>query len=279
MEEYSPQKVTVLVELSAIEKMAIGKAVIGLRREGVRVIAVERNELVSLKEEPEGCWIAFGFIPFIREARRHLSHQPLAYFSEDRFYYSRYAHKLPKGVMLNEPGLFLPCKTLVGQAQAITDWFKGERVFIRPDSGSKVFTGVDVFLPELAREIHDLQSVSSLTDDTMVFVAPYRLINAEYRVFIVNREVVSASQYSFSGETSGDVGEDVLDLAGVIASHRWQIDVAYSCDIAVTPNGLRVIELNAGSTSGFYACDAKKVISAMMESAWLEYQGELSVED
>jgi hypothetical protein len=279
MEAYDPKSVTVLVELSAIEKMSIGKAVISLRREGVRMLAVERNELASLKNQPEGCWIAFGFIPFIREARRHLTHQPLAYFSEDRFYYSRYAHKLPQGVMLNEPGLLLPCATLVNQAPVLSRWFGGDRAFIRPDSGSKVFTGVDVSLTELTQEIQNLKRVSSLTDDTMVLVAPYRVISAEYRVFIVNREVISASQYSFSGETSGVVTQDILELAGVVANHRWQIDVAYSCDIAVTEQGLHVVELNAGSTSGFYACDAKKIIKAMMESAWLEYQGELSVED
>jgi hypothetical protein len=279
MGAYDPQNVTVLVELSAIEKMAIGKAVTSLRREGVRVLAVERSELEALKKEPEGCWIAFGFIRFIREARRHLAHQPLAYFSEDRFYFSRYAHKLPRGVMLNEPGLFLPCAAVVNQAADISGWFGADRAFIRPDSGLKVFTGVDVSLTQLRQEVHALQQVSSLTDDTIIFVAPYRLIHTEYRVFIVNREVISASQYSFSGETSGAVTQDVLDLAGVVAKHRWQIDVAYSCDIAVTDEGLRVVELNAGSTSGFYACDAKKVIKAMMESAWLEYQGELSVED
>ena len=272
--------VTLLFDLDALEKMGLDQALLALRREGVTAHAVTRPELARLQGDDLACWLAFGSISFIRAARKHLIHQPLAYYSDERFCYSRYAHKLPAEWMLNRGGLFLPCASVIDQLPRIAQWLGGTGFFMRPDSGSKVFTGQMIAHGDAQKEIDTLMRVSSLTPDTLVYLAPEQPIESEYRFFIVNRIVVGGSFYSFDQQSVGKpIPEAAKQLANAVSQHAWQIDIAYSCDIALTHSGPRVVELNAGSTSGFYDSDAKRIISSMMETAWLEYLGELSVED
>lgn len=272
--------VTLLFDLSTVEKMGLDQALLAFRASGVKTLALTRAEIANLASDEMACWLSFGSISFIREARKHLQHQPLAYYSDERFYYSRYAHKLPAEWMLNTGGVFLPCTSVLTMLPKLQLWFGGQQFFMRPDSGSKVFTGQMIDYADGEKQIEALSRVSSLTLDTMVYVAAEQAIEAEYRLFIVNRQVMGGSFYSFDQEASSlPIPHEVLELAHAVARHAWQIDIAYSCDIAMTAQGARVVELNAGSTSGFYNSDAKVIIEAMMVSAWLEYQGELTIED
>lgn len=272
--------VTLLFDLDTLEKMGLDQALLSLRQMGITAYAITRHEIERLPNGETECWLAFGSISFIRAARRHLSHQPLAYYSDERFYLSRYAHKLPSSWMLNAGGFFLPCASVLDQLPAIERWLGGQAFFMRPDSGSKVFTGQRIEYADAKRQIEALARVSSLTPDTVVYLAPEQPIEAEYRIFIVNRKVIGGSFYSFDDPSSGaPIPDAVLRLAEAVAKHAWQIDIAYSCDIALSNGRTKIVELNAGSTSGFYDSDSKSIVLAMMESAWLEYQGELSVED
>ncbi len=272
--------VTLLFDLDTLEKMGLDQALLSLRQMGITAYVITRHEIERLPSEETECWLAFGSISFIRAARRHLTHQPLAYYSDERFYLSRYAHKLPSSWMLNAGGLFLPCASVLDQLPAIERWLGGQAFFMRPDSGAKVFTGQRIEYADARRQIEALASVSSLTADTIVYLAPEQPVEAEYRIFIVNRKVIGGSFYSFDEAASGEtIPHEAFALAEAVAAHPWQIDIAYSCDIAVTNGRTKVVELNAGSTSGFYDSDSKSIILAMMNAAWLEYRGELSIED
>jgi len=272
--------VTLLFDLDTLEKMGLDQALLSLRQMGITTYAITRHEIERLPSDETDCWLAFGSISFIRAARRHLTHQPLAYYSDERFYLSRYAHKLPSSWMLNSGGFFLPCASVLDQLPAIERWLDGQAFFMRPDSGAKVFTGQRIEYVDAKRQIESLARVSSLTPDTMVYLAPDQPVEAEYRIFIVNRKVISGSFYSFEETSSGaEIPNNVLSLADDVARHAWQIDIAYSCDIALINGHPKVVELNAGSTSGFYDSDSMSIVLAMMDAAWLEYQGELSIED
>jgi len=45
----------------------------------------------------------------------------------------------------------------------------------------------------------------------------------------------------------------------------WSPDVGFVLDIADTPEGFKVIEVNCLNASGFYACDMAKVVFALEE--------------
>ena len=63
-------------------------------------------------------------------------------------------------------------------------------------------------------------------------------------------------------------------LVNKIATAEWQADRVYVCDIALLDNDVaKVIELNAFSSSGLYACDTLKIVEAVSEEALKENEG------
>jgi hypothetical protein len=67
-------------------------------------------------------------------------------------------------------------------------------------------------------------------------------------------------------------------MAQEVAQREWQPDRVYTCDIALTEiNGkqeARVLEFNAFSCSGLYACDTELIANAVSYAAWNEYSGD-----
>ena len=155
--------------------------------------------------------------------------------------------------------------------------FEGDNVFVRPVLDSKTFNGevkskYDFkdwqqsikFMEEFMTD--ELVDIPMLNKDTVIAVAAAKKIYSEYRLFIVNNQVVTASMYQLGGElvTTADIDNRVLwFVAGMIQS--WVPAAAYVMDIADTPDGLKVIEINNINSSGFYAADPQKIIMAIEE--------------
>lgn len=94
--------------------------------------------------------------------------------------------------------------------------------------------------------------------------APVQKILAEYRFFVVNRQIVTQSRYALNGEMSisRHVPDWVQEWADGMAD---RIDGYYVLDVADTPGGLRVIETNTLNMSGLYDCDIVRLTHALKE--------------
>ena len=55
------------------------------------------------------------------------------------------------------------------------------------------------------------------------------------------------------------VSQDILDWTQSMID-KWVPDRAFVMDVAQTPDGFKIIEVNNISSSGFYACDLNKII-------------------
>jgi len=81
---------------------------------------------------------------------------------------------------------------------------------------------------------------------------------------VVNGEIVTSSLYK-SGRVvrySSDVGPMILEYAQQMVD-IWNPRIAFTLDIAHTPDGLKIIETNAISSSGFYSIDIGKFVGAI----------------
>lgn len=146
-----------------------------------------------------------------------------------------------------------------------------EPSFLRPVDDTKSFAG-RVYEPVAFHEWQ--RSVLALGDDShtlrassLVQVARPVTIHAEYRCWVVQDRVVTASLYK-RGDTvfsSGDVPEQILGYANERA-REWSPHEAYVMDIAETPDGLRIIELNTLNAAGFYAADVQKLVMALEDA-------------
>lgn len=139
-----------------------------------------------------------------------------------------------------------------------------ERKFVRPVEDSKVFDG-GVFGPEDLRSLRD--STVELTD-CLVAVSPVRELYREYRLFVVDGEVVTGSLYRQAGQPlqSPDVDPDAIQFANAVIA-RWRPADAFVVDLGLTPDGYRVVEFNNINACGFYAADVSRYVEAI-ESAF-----------
>jgi hypothetical protein len=154
--------------------------------------------------------------------------------------------------------------------------------FIRPVDDSKFFSG-GVFEAEY---FDDWQrkvciasagmSAISLSPDTLVQVSPVKEIWSEYRFWIVQRRIVTASRYKM-GDTvmySNDVDYRFHWFVSSLLESGWQPAEAYVMDVCETPDGIKIVEINTINSSGFYAADVQKLVFEL-ESAFNEHGSRL----
>lgn len=144
-----------------------------------------------------------------------------------------------------------------------------DEFFIKPCKDSKVFSGQTMTWDELKEwkdRILELGWEGTVTGNTCVVMAPVKEIYREYRFFIVNGKVITGSQYRvgmrvFSTECHE---KDVIDYTQKMVN-LWCPAIGFVLDIAITPEGFKVVEINCLNAAGFYACDMSKVVFALEE--------------
>jgi len=159
--------------------------------------------------------------------------------------------------------------------------------FIRPIHDSKVFAG-RVFDPKEFKEWQKKVCVleedfgDSLTKDTLIQVCNPKKIYAEYRFWIGKQQPVTASLYKRGDKViySSDVDARVYGYVHEIlqtkdrkvhntlshAKYGWNPQPAFCLDVADTPDGFKVVEINTINSSGFYAADIQKLVMALEEN-------------
>lgn len=146
------------------------------------------------------------------------------------------------------------------------DWY----FFIRPVKDCKAFSGMEMnqiqFKNWREKFITLTAEESPLHGDTEIIVATRKKIFAEYRFFVVNGKIASCSLYKQGNKVfySSEVDEETRSFVEKMIE-LWTPAIGYVIDVAKTPTGYKVIELNALGSSGFYACDKQKIIAAIEE--------------
>lgn len=147
-------------------------------------------------------------------------------------------------------------------------------IFVRPVGDGKQFAGevmTRAAFMEWRERVIALDGDSSLTtltaDDPVVMASP-KPIHAEYRFYVVDGRAVTGSMYKRGDRVhySAHFDERVQAFAQARAD-QWQPNRAFCLDVADTPDGLKVIEINAINSSGFYACDMGKFVHAINQLA------------
>lgn len=154
-----------------------------------------------------------------------------------------------------------------------------EPFFLRPVEDSKSFTGEVMDWPSF-REWRDRvlsleQYSAQIQPSTPVMVCQKRRIAREFRTWVVDGRVVTASLYKTgtwkhyqevvraAPHGHGDDGARVIDFAEDCAA-LWSPDRAYVLDVFEDEGGgLHVGEVNNLNSAGFYAADMQKLVHAV----------------
>jgi hypothetical protein len=238
------------------------------------------NKANNIHFSDDDCVVMYGSIGFIKNYSKGRLFIPGAYYQEKELESLSYMSKIDKfDLLANSNHVFTTFKDLVNRKEFFYDIFNTEKIFIRPNSGFKTFTGLPIHFEEFDSEINSLNQLTSVTDETLVLVSSCKRMGAEYRFFIVDRQIITGSQYKDKDglHIRKEYSNEAFSIAQQMAKNKWQPDLAYACDVGIVNGEPKIIELNAFSSSGFYACDIKQLLSAVNEIAVKEYNGEISI--
>ena len=144
-----------------------------------------------------------------------------------------------------------------------------QRFFVRPDADNKSFNGQvmnrDEFL-DWQRSMSVMEDSATISKDDIIILAPIKAIFAEYRFYVVNGKVVTGSVYKIGHKVvyAPCHEQSVIDFAQQMVD-LYAPSIAFVLDIADTPDGMKVLETNSISSSGFYAIDMGKFVAAINE--------------
>lgn len=214
--------------------------------------------------------VFYGSHKFVRD--HSLTHVPGSFGANDRTRVSHYMTNLPREWFLNSQALM----TTWGDFCNRTSYWlgmSGGPAFLRPESGRKPFAGLVVQPEDVAHEINSINQLSRMAPEDLVWVARAKEIQGEFRFVIANGRVVAGSEYRWDSvlDIRSDYPEECRAVAQRVAEHEWQVDRVYTCDVALTEFGPKVVELNGFSSAGLYACDLDAVVAAVSEAAILEW--------
>ena len=150
-----------------------------------------------------------------------------------------------------------------------TPEFQKDGFFLRPATDEKFFAGMTTDTTEFQEWWHQVVTQKTdfgtgLTPKTPVLIAPLQKIHSEYRTWILNGRVVTASSYKLNGtlHVNLPIDDDIVNFANA-RTQEWNPSVAYCLDVARTPNGLRIVEINTINFAGFYNSNVAKIVEEL----------------
>lgn len=142
---------------------------------------------------------------------------------------------------------------------------------LRPTTDSKSFAGTvfdweefDAWRTKVVAIGEDENSMTTLVASDEVVMSPLKDIFAEYRFYVVDGKVITGSLYKWGRRViyQSEFDDRITAFAQEMVD-LWAPNRAFALDIADTPDGLKVIEINSINSAGFYACDMGKFAAAI----------------
>lgn len=153
----------------------------------------------------------------------------------------------------------------------LNDLNEDKDYFVRPVDDSKCFAG-NVFngasINEWKRNVITLDengdNYGSLTGNTMLQFSSVKKIKSEYRFWIIKGKIITYSLYKKNGEVfcSNNINDNVIEYVKEVVD-IWQPNEAFVIDIADTPEGFKIIEINTVNAAGFYHADIENIVDAL----------------
>lgn len=269
------------LDKNILERLAYDRrgfdSIIESRGHIVKLVEIEDDGLFPcLEVEFDQPTVLFGSHEFVKQINHDGRFQPGHLGVNRRTHATQYMSYLPLDWFLNRDGIFMTWsmfKEYRGIQQIADHWPEG--LFIRPDSGFKTFAGQRVTAADFDDHVSTLDQISSVVDDTLILVNRLSNIEGEFRFVIADKQVIAGSEYRWDGklDVRRDWPQSCWDLAQKVADHEWQVDIAYTCDVALVDGEPRVVELNGFSCAGLYACDLERVVDGVSRAAAREWAG------
>ncbi len=146
-----------------------------------------------------------------------------------------------------------------------------DTIYIRPNSGLKVFTGQTVNYESYSKDLK-LIGFYEVPSDTLVLVSNPKGIKWEIRYVVCNGKVITGSYYKIDGQyTEVNADDKLQDAQSIVDSANWQPDGVWCLDLCNDGDQTYVLEIGAFAYCGLYKCDRDKIVEAVSKFAEEEY--------
>ena len=224
--------------------------------------------------KPNCCLISYCSIQTAGEILRK-SWYPGVFTNFNEYKCSQFYPLLSK-YLFNNDYLMLPYGELLRRKDFLYDTLgSNDCIFVRPNSGFKVFTGTIIEKERFEKDINRL-GYGDIPKEEIVLIAYPRNINREWRFFATKEGVITGSLYRQSNQKtlSSTFPEDAKLLADEIAkSNIYFPDPIISIDICEDKNGdFYLLEIGCFSCSGMYDCDTDILVEVASKEAIKAYE-------
>lgn len=184
----------------------------------------------------------------------------------DNYQCSNYYLEIPEEKLLNSDFLLLPWWKLKRSRYNVFEYLNADRLFIRPNSGEKLFTGTTIGHKWFKKELEIIEGLPSSNFDQqdLVLVSSFKDVWNECRFLMQKNNIISFSPYG-DWETDENIEDfSIVNIYGdLVASNRYYPDSFYTIDVCMTPGGPQIIELNSFVSAGLYEMDYSLVVKAV----------------
>lgn len=225
-----------------------------LTNQGIKYYLVKENQHFSYNQQ----YIIRGSLEFVNEQQKENIN--LLYFHLKNFNCSRYYHRF-KNLMFNNDHFFVT-KAGLKLSKNILPWSQippTQRVFIRPDSGGKEFTGTYICKKWFEKDIDIVLKNTSMLDSDLILVSTYKDSVEEFRGVVLNGKLISVSKESFNGvKISSKFYKQILEFAKSFVFPN--ISFCYTVDFCEVDGKIRIVEANSFNCAGLYNVNYDKIV-------------------
>jgi hypothetical protein len=189
--------------------------------------------------------------------------EPGAYCNTEGFRCSSWLDALSRWA-LNSNATYTTVGRLVASSEHAREQF-GSRVFVRPDSPLKPFSGRVVALTGLLADHLDHGFYYDDIELPVVVSSVVKDLGREWRFVVCRDSIVAHSEYVAEGRKAldGAPPDDVVRVATEVAAAFDAPDPIYILDVVETRAGPRLLEVNPFSGADLYRCDPDAVVAAV----------------
>ncbi|AXY77944.1 DUF4343 domain-containing protein [Paraflavitalea soli] len=214
------------------------------------------NELPAFEIKP--CNIYYGSTTFTGLIYNHVPDRKGLFFDPLIFSMENYIEQWGKH-MLNSEASVITFKELMERG------YDGEKMlFIRPNNDDKSFSCEVRMFSEIAGWYKQLAAIenSGLNLDTKIVVSEPYNIQYEWRLWIVNKQVIAASKYREYFKLTKEAGcpDSVIAFAEDRCEEYTPHDI-FVMDICLCGDTYYIVECGCMNGAGFYKADISTIVS------------------
>jgi hypothetical protein len=245
---------------------------------------IAENDLKQIQKACTKYGIAYEevtIIPFVKELPEFTIDENNIYYGSTTFINNVYEKLRPKGVFFDQEKFLITNyinqwgdHMLNSDAQLTTlsrlithDYDDGDMFFIRPNADDKSFEGQVLEFREIKKwqeNITQFDNTKPLGEIDILISQPYN-ISKEWRCYIVNDEIITASLYRENFKTKKSAIDIPTDMISFVREriNEYQPAIAFAIDIAFCGDDYYIIECGCINSVGLYHCDIEKLVVAL----------------